>query len=290
MKQNIFRIKKNTNFSVICNFHLRDKSLSWKAKGLLTYILTLPDDWKLYIKELTGHCRDGRDGTANALRELIKSDYVRRSRTCDGSGKITGYEYTIYEMPFQRFTEIDTAEKRQINAEKPVTPFPFTDKPFTENPSLLNTNCNQILTEPNTDLASNDAEKKEDFFETWLPEEKVTEKKTIPLKALKIKQPSKTEIALALSAGRSELFRGAWAAWIENCRYQRVTLSPLALQAHMEALETWSDPMAGVKASASYRAIFPYKAQCKRGETIEEAAEQCKRVAKMAEERQRNKT
>ena len=74
-----FRVNKNVNYTVMSNHHLQDKRLSLKAKGLLSYMLSLPDDWDYSLKGLTTGCRDGIDSVRSAVRELEASGYLRRS-------------------------------------------------------------------------------------------------------------------------------------------------------------------------------------------------------------------
>jgi len=95
----ITRLKRNTPFVQIDKTPLQDQTLSWKAKGLLAYLLSLPDDWQIYVNELTKHAKDGRDSTRTALNELIKSGYVSRNFSERKSGKFTGYDYFVSETP-----------------------------------------------------------------------------------------------------------------------------------------------------------------------------------------------
>ena len=77
---------------------LRDKNLSWKAKGLLSYLLSLPDDWKVYVNELKNHSKDGRDSTRSAIEELLKAGYMIRNRVHNSDGTFAGYDYTVFEI------------------------------------------------------------------------------------------------------------------------------------------------------------------------------------------------
>jgi hypothetical protein len=99
----IIRIKKNKNFSVISNVGLRDNRLSLKAKGIYAYLLSLPDDWKVYISELSKHSTDGITATTSGVNELIKCGYIERNILKDSKGKFSGYEYIITECPKSGF-------------------------------------------------------------------------------------------------------------------------------------------------------------------------------------------
>lgn len=99
-KSTIFRVIKNKDYTVVCNVHLRDDSLSWGAKGLLTYLLTLPDDNKIYLNELTNHTKDGITKTSTLIKELINSGYIKRERIKSENGKFTEYKYSILKVKF----------------------------------------------------------------------------------------------------------------------------------------------------------------------------------------------
>ena len=121
----IFRIKKNSNYTVISNFHLKEKNMTLKAKGLLTLMLSLPDDWDYSVLGLTTLSRDGRDSITSALRELERFGYLRRTRAVNEKGQFVGYDYDVYEQP-QAFS--------------PITENPMTGNPMTGNQPQLNTN------------------------------------------------------------------------------------------------------------------------------------------------------
>ncbi|MBJ8106034.1 MULTISPECIES: DnaD domain protein [Bacillus cereus group] len=137
----IFRVKKDNNYSVINNTGLKDKSLSWKAKGILAYALTLPDDWTFHISELAQHAKDGEDSLRTGINELKKAGYVKRYPVRDKqTKKITSWETEIYETPHR---------------EKPHRENPEVEKPHRENPTLLSTN--ELSTEiPSTNLTNDD--------------------------------------------------------------------------------------------------------------------------------------
>ena len=100
MSGKIHRLKKESDFVTLDNHALRNKELSWKGKGLHSYLMHLPDDWQINIADLQNRSDDGRDSTAAGLRELIKAGYVTRTRVIDGKTKqFIGYDYNIYERP-----------------------------------------------------------------------------------------------------------------------------------------------------------------------------------------------
>ena len=119
----VIRVQKTKNYTVMANYHLRDKRLSFKAKGLMSFMLSLPEEWDYTVNGLSAFATDGRDGVREALRELETAGYLRmgQSRT---SGKFGKTEYIITEKPFTG---------------NPLTGKPITAKPITENPTQLST-------------------------------------------------------------------------------------------------------------------------------------------------------
>ena len=98
-----FRVNKNVNYTVMSNHHLQDKRLSLKAKGLLSYMLSLPDDWDYSLKGLTTGCRDGIDSVRSAVHELEDCGYLCRSKVRDARGRIIDYNYCLlYTSPSPR--------------------------------------------------------------------------------------------------------------------------------------------------------------------------------------------
>lgn len=114
------------NYSVMANHCLRNKLLSAKAKGIFAYIMSLPEDWKLYRTELTNHFTDGKDSIRSGFDELIKFGYIIATESRDEAGRMAGWDYDIYEVP---------------HTEKPTA-----DNPPSDNPPLLSTDI-----QPSTD-------------------------------------------------------------------------------------------------------------------------------------------
>lgn len=119
----VFRVEKNHSYTVMANHHLRDERLSLKSKGLLSVILSLPDDWRISIEGMTQFSADGKDAIRSAIRELTDTGYITRAQTHSEAGKFSGYDYVVHETP--------TAS--------PSSGFPTMEKPTTENPTLRNT-------------------------------------------------------------------------------------------------------------------------------------------------------
>lgn len=91
----VFRIDKTKDYTVMANHHLRNKALSLKAKGLLSLMLSLPDDWDYTTKGLAMICKDGVDSICSTVRELESAGYIQRRRVRDGHGRLAEIEYTI---------------------------------------------------------------------------------------------------------------------------------------------------------------------------------------------------
>ena len=119
----VFRVEKNHSYTVMANHHLRDERLSLKSKGLLSLILSLPDDWRISIEGMTQFSADGKDAIRSAIRELTDAGYITRAQTHSEAGTFSGYDYIVHETP----------------AASPSSGFPTMEKPTTENPTLRNT-------------------------------------------------------------------------------------------------------------------------------------------------------
>jgi hypothetical protein len=129
----IIRRQKNKNFSVICNDIFQNSNISARAKGIYAYLMTLPDDWKLYKKELYKHFTEGRDALDRAFKELELNGYIQKEQEKDESGKFCGWNYTVYET--------QTAAKFVFETQKAGNQ--VTENPKSANPHLLNTNLLQ---------------------------------------------------------------------------------------------------------------------------------------------------
>ena len=95
----VFRVEKNKGYTVMSNHHLRNHTLSLKAKGLLSQMLSLPDDWDYTLQGLAQINKESIDAIREAMRELERAGYIKRSRERDGRGCLRGTVYTIYEQP-----------------------------------------------------------------------------------------------------------------------------------------------------------------------------------------------
>ncbi len=131
----VFRIEKSKNYTVMSNHHLRNKDLSLKAKGLLSQMLSLPDDWDYTLKGLARINKEKIDAIRTAVLELEEAGYITRKQGRDALGKMAAIEYTIYEQPQPR---LENPITEQPILENPCLENPISDKPTTENPTQLN--------------------------------------------------------------------------------------------------------------------------------------------------------
>ena len=182
----VFRVERNTNYTTMSNYHLRDTNLSLKAKGLLSVFLSLPDEWHYSISGLMKITKEGRDCLTAVIKELEKAGYLVRYQSRDETGKIVGIEYVIYEKPQaeqagccgvrmnsiadsrpdayssaatgrneEPMQDILSAERPRAkkpmtgnpSAGKPSVEKPSTEKPVTENPSTGNPRAEKPVTE-----------------------------------------------------------------------------------------------------------------------------------------------
>lgn len=134
----VFRVEKTRNYTVMSNYHLRDKSLSLKAKGLLSLMLSLPEDWDYTLKGLAQINRESIDAIREAVRELEQAGYITRSRERDARGCLRGTIYTIYEQP-QTQPEPEKPAQAVPALVQPTLEKPMLDSPALENPTQLNT-------------------------------------------------------------------------------------------------------------------------------------------------------
>ena len=124
----VFRIERTRDYTVMSNHHLRNANLSLKAKGLLSMMLSLPEDWNYTTRGLAKICKEGVDAIGAALRELEAAGYIVRHKLRDSLGRISDTEYVIYEQP----------QLRKPDTDSPDTENPYMDKPDTEKPAELN--------------------------------------------------------------------------------------------------------------------------------------------------------
>ena len=166
----IFRVPRHDNFTVLSNIHLRDQNLSWKARGLLSTMLSFPPDWDFTLGGLAKCAKDSIDSTRTGIIELEKAGYLQRNRLRKPNGTFGKMEYQVWEDPtqnpaFQKFNaENDVNTHFHPELENPILDNPTLDsptleKPILENPTQLNTDrikysSNQVLNQSINQSAS----------------------------------------------------------------------------------------------------------------------------------------
>ena len=142
----VFRVEKNKGYTVMSNHHLRNHTLSLKAKELLSQMLSLPEDWDYTLQGLAQINKESIDAIREAVRELERAGYIKRSRERDERGCLRGTVYTIYEQPHAEPTP-----------EEPTQEKPMLEKPTLENPTQLITKSTKKRKRQSTDLSITDS-------------------------------------------------------------------------------------------------------------------------------------
>ena len=211
----IKRAKRETNFTMMSNVGLRDKRLSFKAKGLLAYMLSLPDDWVFYEEEITKHSTDGKQSVRTGLKELQEFGYLIKNQSRE-KGKFAKVDWLLYDEP----GNVD------IQVFLPKTEKRSTDNPPTENQPLLSTNVtkdlNKQIKTANQDLLV------VDFKKLWklYPNKKGNKETALKAykKALKGGTTNK-QIQDGIVAYKKHLAENDWlkpafgSTWFFNCRW-----------------------------------------------------------------------
>ncbi len=152
----VFRVERNKGYTVMSNHHLRNKELTLKAKGLLSQMLSLPEDWDYTLAGLSHINREKIDAIREAVRELERAGYIVRSRERDEKGRLRGADYVIYEQPQPPDLDLPTLENPTLD--NPTQEKPMLENPTLENPTQLNKEIQRTdlpkKEKSNTDLSS----------------------------------------------------------------------------------------------------------------------------------------
>ncbi len=151
----IIRVEKTKDYTTMSNYHFREKDMSLKAKGLLSLILSLPEEWDYTLAGLSMLCRDGKDSVRTALTELEEFGYVETARVRDEKGRLQGTEYIVREIPVSSLPEKEEPVLEEPTLEKPVLEKPTLEKPILENPTLENPTLEKPTLENPTQLNTN---------------------------------------------------------------------------------------------------------------------------------------
>ena len=149
----VFRVEKNKNYTVMSNMHLRDKELSLKAKGLLSLMLSLPDDWDYTLRGLAAINKESINTISGIVNELIEHGYIIRQQIRGTAGRFGDIDYIIFESPEeceQYILEHEEKEDAQIEDISPCH-----KKPYTETRDTDSCDANKILNKQNTNISNN---------------------------------------------------------------------------------------------------------------------------------------
>ena len=152
----VYRVERTRDYTVMSNYHLKDTTLSLKAKGLLSMFLSFPEDWNYSTRGLAKICKEGVEAVGNTIKELEKAGYIVRRQLRGANGRITDTEYIIYEKPqTPEPSPPDTFTPDMVppDMENPDVAGPDMDAPHMENPAQLN--INQSKTQKSNTKRSN---------------------------------------------------------------------------------------------------------------------------------------
>lgn len=150
----VFRVEKSRDFTVMSNHHLRNRNMSLRAKGLLSLMLSLPEDWDYTLKGLASISMEGVDAIRTVIRELEALGYLERRRKRNEKGQLKDAEYIIHERPIENMNQKQTPQQpmfTQTTPHEPISENPVLDKPVSEGTTQLNTNISNTK-ELNTDV------------------------------------------------------------------------------------------------------------------------------------------
>ena len=131
----VYRVERTRDYTVMSNYHLKDTSLSLKAKGLLSMMLSLPDEWNYNTRGLAAICKEGVDAISTAVRELERAGYIIRRQLRGANGRITDTEYTIYEKPQDQDPTEPEPETPEPKAPDLLSPYP--ENPYVAEPEVV---------------------------------------------------------------------------------------------------------------------------------------------------------
>ena len=134
----VFRIEKTKDFTIMSNHHLRNRNLTLKAKGLMSLMLSLPEEWDYTLKGLSLISKEGVDAIRVAVLELEQQGYVVRERIRNEKGQLGSIEYVIHEFPVEPKLKKPILENPMLD--NPKLGEPMLEEPALENPTQLNTN------------------------------------------------------------------------------------------------------------------------------------------------------
>jgi DNA-binding MarR family transcriptional regulator len=149
-------VKRDESYAIIDPTFLSDERMSWKAKGLLAYLLSKPSNWRVYVSDLVKRSKDGKDAVYSALRELEACGYLERRQTRQ-NGRITGFEYTVYERAICSFEPDDNAPVERNERDESDSALSYSENPEVERDEHDESDPSLSYSE-NPDLGESDSE------------------------------------------------------------------------------------------------------------------------------------
>ncbi len=204
----IYRVERTRDYTVMSNYHLKDRELSLKAKGLLSMILSLPDEWNYTLRGLAAISKEGVDAIGSTVRELEKAGYIVRRQLRGEKGRISDTEYTIYEQPHKQDNPPDVESS---NLNEPHMDFPDVDKPSAKKPAELNTKAANTQRE-NTNRINTDVSNTHSFSRSV---------KSVEQQDEKIKAAEKTDGTTDIQTLRDNIRKQVGYAYIANAGNQQ---------------------------------------------------------------------
>ena len=138
MATEVFRVEKTRDYTIMSNHHLKNIRLSLKSKGLLTMMLSLPEDWDYTLRGLSRICREGIDAIRTSIKELVSEGYIECSRERNAKGQFISTIYMIHENPVLKKSEPENAARNEPALTNPISDEPTLENPILENPMLDN--------------------------------------------------------------------------------------------------------------------------------------------------------
>jgi hypothetical protein len=171
----IIRREKKDNFVIIEKTPLNDEKLSWQAKGLLAYLLGRPDNWRVYVSQLSKASKNGRDATRKTMQELVDSGYIYKERVRGDKGQLDGWEYVVTEWAEDIKVRLEQTEPC---TENPTLEKPTLDYPTSENPTLLSNEelSNEVTKERKEESVSAQPQPTQSLFSDGCPKPEVAKK------------------------------------------------------------------------------------------------------------------
>ncbi|MEN3088809.1 MAG: replication protein [Staphylococcus pseudoxylosus] len=236
-----FRVfKESGSFVTVHKDFIHDDNLSWKAKGILLYLLSRPDDWQVYETEIVKHSSDGLSGLKSGIKELEQVGYIQRNRKRDDKGRLKEYEYLVYEQPNHiRISNVGNSYIGKTYVGESHT----TNNNSTNNDLTNNNNTNNDSNTSATDVT------RERFEEWWkLYDKKLDKKKAFSLFKSALKEHSYETIM----NGTREYLKT-----ITNKQYQKYPKTFLSQESYLndfteETQPTGQDQLERMKHDPSY--------------------------------------